>query len=136
MEANEIVKAFVHLHNWDNDEQVWTIKDSGYDRLLELIEQLTKELDEYEKGAKKLAVTFEEFETEAHKALQINKALHKELDAAKADLTTMANEIRRDGKVDEICCFACKHDKSYQETHFCNGCEHDDCFEWRGITNE
>lgn len=47
------------------------------------IEQLQKELDGNYEAALKLYETFEELEKEAHKALQINKALRNELEAAK-----------------------------------------------------
>jgi len=50
------------------------------------IEYLQKQLDEYEEAAQKLAVTFEELGKEAHKAIRINAALHKQLEAAKEDL--------------------------------------------------
>lgn len=137
MESNETVKALRELWKYSAGKSfgVKGLKEAEYictvigelpiaANLIETqnakIEQLTKELEERDEAVKKLSETFEEFETEAKKALQINKALHKELDAAKADI----NIIEVDGL-----CSVCRFEDTCTDKNDC-------IFMYRGLTNE
>ena len=122
MKANEIVGELRKVAERHKDDFTPTfairISDMATDSA-NCIEQLKKELEENQASVIKLAVTFGTFQVEAHKALQTNKALHKELEAAKRDLKFCP------------CCETCKREN---EVNCFLEAEEDKCinFEWRG----